>query len=322
MFTYSFVFLFTPIAYAIGCFGKKRLFPTFMFVRMDAIMRPHNEISTEFNHLIKADGIVALQIQHLVTLLTFGVVCPILAILICMAICSTTLVWQFLIVRYVNYYHYKEFFDPSKEDHVNVALSHGGSVSATTISKTAIENVPIGTTHENDAHCNSGSMKLHDSESEGMQRNADNESDDNVECDEDREEEEYDSLHLFVSLEAPQNDYRNSNVSPSSLSDDDRGLKSIQNDRGSVRNRPTAYMLMSATEAEEGVDIECGHAWMGLKESVFVLLIVACVFYACILFDVIANANTASYDAASVMCTVCIFVPLLLWIVYRFKHNS
>ena len=108
MYTYCFIMVLTPLVYAIGCFGRKSMFPQYIMVCIDGVMRPQNEASgsVKFLQLIKADAIVALQIQHLVVLLTFGIACPLLAIICCLAICSTTLVWQFIIVRYINYYYY------------------------------------------------------------------------------------------------------------------------------------------------------------------------------------------------------------------------
>ena len=44
-----------------------------------------------------------MQIQHLCILLTFGIACPLLSVISCAATCTTTLLWQYIIVWYVNF---------------------------------------------------------------------------------------------------------------------------------------------------------------------------------------------------------------------------
>ena len=391
MFTYSFIFIFTPIIYGLGCFGRKKFIPSLLLRHMDAIMRPHNEANTDFEQLIKADGIVALQIQHLVILLTFGIICPILSILICMAICSTTLVWQFMIVRYVNYYHYREHFDNTPVavvGSVSVPVVDVGSKSVSELSSSNNSNNGNGNIDNEDISTLDTLMNTSQSQSQSIAtnlnmhkhiKNSDTDSDSDTNWDSESvsipmppgtdrdwdsdDDGAYDDVHLFVSLESPESDYRNSTVSMSMVgigngtggvrgtgigidrNESGNGVigssgknvhdtttgnhtKNINNtnihatntthirNHNHNRNHST---LMSASEAEHAVDIECGNAWKGLRESTFVILIVSCVFYASILFDVVANSS--SYIDAYVMCTICVFIPLLLWIFYRFNHR-
>ena len=207
-----------PLVYALGCFTKSALIPRFIMIQLDGVMRPQNAEDYKFRSLIKADAIVALQIQHMVVLTTFGLACPALAIICCAAICSTTATHQYIMVRYAGF--------------LVASSAHTGHDT------TMLARLVSGDT---DPHT---------------------------------------SLDI-VAEDATE---------------------------GNSTDKPVNEKWLQ-------LDQEIGSAWRGLRESTFVVLVVAALFDGFIIFDMTADA--AAYDLSFGLSLFCLLLPLGLWLYYR-----
>jgi hypothetical protein len=214
LYTYCFILIMVPAVYAAGCYTRTALIPRVLMLQLDGVMRPQNAGEVRFRSLLKADAIVALQIQHLVVLVTFGLACPALAVICCAAICSTTATHQFIIVRYTGFLHASA-----------AAPGHDSAL----LDKLCASDAP------SDAACPPA------------------------------EEEEGGPGH--------------------------------------------------ASEKWVQLDQEIGSAWRGLRESTFVVLAVAALFDAFIIFDMTADA--AAYDLSFGLFLFCCVLPVGLWLYYR-----
>jgi hypothetical protein len=66
----------------------------------------------DFVFLIRGNATLAMIIQHIVVLLTFGIASPVLAVVMTASISVNCLVWQLIIIRYIKYHNPKTPFSP------------------------------------------------------------------------------------------------------------------------------------------------------------------------------------------------------------------
>jgi hypothetical protein len=73
-----------------------------MLVVLPSILWPNRAHKYEFRKVILANPIVSGLLHHIVVLLTFGIACPPLGIVIATSICLITFQWEFIIGRYLS----------------------------------------------------------------------------------------------------------------------------------------------------------------------------------------------------------------------------
>lgn len=103
IYTYAILFIVSSILYVILSFFPARLIPSFIFRRIDGILRPQNRGEFHFQKLIRSRSIQALLTQHIIVLLTYGLNAPILAVIMMVSISFECYVWQMVITRFIKY---------------------------------------------------------------------------------------------------------------------------------------------------------------------------------------------------------------------------
>ena len=103
LYTYTILLFSGPLVCTLFAAWYQRYFPTFLLKRIDAVLRPGDRGIVLFDRLIRAVSIQALLTQHIVVLLTFGVCCPLLALVMALAISADCFMWQVVITRYIKY---------------------------------------------------------------------------------------------------------------------------------------------------------------------------------------------------------------------------
>lgn len=105
IYTYSFLIL-SPIAFRLLIRANTALLPKNAVSALPGILWPslwkvNNASSDRPQALLKVDGIVASTMHHTAVCLTFGLTCPVLAIVIAIAVILSSIQWTLVINRFV-----------------------------------------------------------------------------------------------------------------------------------------------------------------------------------------------------------------------------
>lgn len=103
MYIYTMLLTLFPLAYAFLASSKTEHWPAWLITHVDGALRPNDRGKIVFEKLMRSTSMQAIMISHIVVLLTFGVCCPLLGLVIAMSLTVDTLVWQLVLTRYIKY---------------------------------------------------------------------------------------------------------------------------------------------------------------------------------------------------------------------------
>jgi len=99
MYCYIVFAFFVPAGYVFAAITKSEKLPKWVFYILPGILWPRDP--KKFPFMFDPEDISASQLQHLTTLLTFGIASPILAVAITSAMCMEMFTWQVMLGRYI-----------------------------------------------------------------------------------------------------------------------------------------------------------------------------------------------------------------------------
>ena len=122
LYVYVFFSFGIPFGYVVLATTPSEKFYDFMLYVLPGILWPRDENPERFQFLFDPDDVTASQLQHLTTLLTFGVVSPCLAVAISITMCMEMYTWQVLLGRYVTQRQEKMESDRESKTEAEVKL--------------------------------------------------------------------------------------------------------------------------------------------------------------------------------------------------------
>jgi Leucine-rich repeat (LRR) protein len=169
IYSYACLAVFTPLFYAIlaslPLSTLSRFIPAQLASKVDGILRPQdwdtaaeNGEDVRYEYMLHAHSLIARYSVHLIVLLTFGLCYPPLAVVIFLAIASSTLTWQVLISRFITFGSSalggKRDNFGDKEDSGNGAHGSSSSIgrgsSSSSLGPSEYVNASMATVDEND----------------------------------------------------------------------------------------------------------------------------------------------------------------------------
>lgn len=115
IYIYTILITFLPILYVTFAAVKTERWPAPLLRQLDGALRPHDRGKVVFDKLVRPRSMQAFMIHHVIILLTFGVSCPVLAVVMAATLSVDTLMWQIILTRYIKYDSRNTPFSPQYE---------------------------------------------------------------------------------------------------------------------------------------------------------------------------------------------------------------
>eukprot|EP01039_Chlorochromonas_danica_P005773 gene5773-6357_t len=105
IYIYTMILILLPLLYFVMAVVPRAYWPPggYLLRQVDGVLRPNDRGVVNFNRLVRARPMQAFMIHHIIILLTFGVCCPVLAMVMATSLTVDTFMWQMILIRYIKY---------------------------------------------------------------------------------------------------------------------------------------------------------------------------------------------------------------------------